>query len=37
MDEKYDPSNLFIKGLNNNKWYKIYKEESKSQSEETIA
>ena len=37
MDEKYDPSNLFIKGLKYDNWYKIYKEESKSQAEETIA
>ena len=28
MDGKYDPSNLFIKGLKYHKWYKICKEES---------
>ena len=28
MDGKYDPSNLFIKGLKYHKCYKIYKEES---------
>ena len=37
IDEKYDPSNLFIKSFKYDKWYKICKEESKSQLEETIA
>ena len=32
-----DPSNLFLKGFKYNKWDKIYKDESKSQPEETIA
>ena len=37
MDEKYDPRNLFIKGFNYDKWYKICKEECESRLEETIA
>ena len=37
MDKKYDPKNLFIKGIKFDKWYKIYKEEMKSQPKETIA
>ena len=32
-----DPSDLFLKGFKYNKWDKIYKNESKSQPEETIA
>ena len=37
MDERYDPRNLFIKGIKYDKWYEIYKEENKSQPEETLA
>ena len=36
VDEKFDPSNLFFENFKYDKWYKIYKEESKSQPEETI-
>ena len=32
-----DPSNLFLKGIKYHKWDKIFKDESKSQPEETIA
>ena len=37
MDKKYHPSNLIIKDIRYDKWYKIYKEVSKPQLEETIA
>ena len=37
IDEKFDPSNLFLKGFKCNKWYEIYKKESKSHPEESIA
>ena len=44
MDKKYDPSNLFLKGYKYDKWDKkldeeteSYKDESKSQPEETVA
>ena len=37
IDENYDPSNLFLEGFEYDKWHKIYKEETKSQSEGTIA
>ena len=37
IDEKFDPSNLFLKGFKCNKWYEIYKKESKSHPEESTA
>ena len=37
IDKNYDPTNLFLKGLKQDKWYKIHKERKKSQPEETIA
>ena len=33
----YDTSNLFIKGVKYDKWYELFKDKSKSQSEETIS
>ena len=37
IDEKYDPSNIFIKGYKQDKWYKNYEENSNSQPEKTAA
>ena len=37
MDQKYDPSNLFLKSCKYDQWYKKDEEKSKSQPEETIA
>ena len=37
IDEKYDPSNFFIKGYKQDKWYKNYEENSNSQPEKTAA
>ena len=30
INEKFDPSNLFLKGFKYDKWLEIYKEESNS-------
>ena len=37
IGEKFDTSNLFLKGYKFDEWYKKDEEKSKSQSEETIA